>query len=492
MGCVARIRRAAPVLLAGGLLLPTPESGTAQGVPAPSPQPTASQGTRPRPVPSPLESAEAGWLGILYMGDGTSPTLRLPDGTTALWVSALAEGSPALQAGLRRGDLILRINGNPVTEEGFRPLQLRRGDPVRLSFLRDGRMQELTLRAGARPGSALPLLEEARVDSLRLRILEDMETFLASTPSRESRSIVTLYRMSPSEGDPSAAAMVQVTTRTTGMGRAAPGGSSERQASGAPANAPGSSVTFRALPGSVPFGYFAVHRDRSDSLEAAVAEVRGALSALAGREVEVRHLLAARTPPGGGAHLSEATTRAALQADHARLLQDRTILLELQSRLQRELASSRQAGFQGGEGTPRPAAAPPGRAGPPPTARDRSTVASGLSGAPPPEAAFRPLAVHLLGERVVAGAELVPLNPQLAEYFQGEEGLLVIQVVQGSPAWEGGIQPGDVILRVGTRPVRTVEQLRAALDSRSGASPELTLVRRGRTLVTSLPVGRNE
>jgi membrane-associated protease RseP (regulator of RpoE activity) len=77
------------------------------------------------------------------------------------------------------------------------------------------------------------------------------------------------------------------------------------------------------------------------------------------------------------------------------------------------------------------------------------------------------------------GARLSELNPGLARHFEGvREGVLVLEVEPDSPAARGGLQPGDVIVRAGDRPVTDQESLwRAA----RGESPlALGVVRDGR------------
>jgi hypothetical protein len=93
-----------------------------------------------------------------------------------------------------------------------------------------------------------------------------------------------------------------------------------------------------------------------------------------------------------------------------------------------------------------------------------------------------------LGMRGVAGAELVSLEPELAEYFQGvREGLLVVRVLPGSAADGGGLRPGDVITAAAGRSITTTAALRAAVAA-SDAPLELTVVRQGRRRTVSLPL----
>lgn len=60
------------------------------------------------------------------------------------------------------------------------------------------------------------------------------------------------------------------------------------------------------------------------------------------------------------------------------------------------------------------------------------------------------------------GLELVELNPDLADYFDVDEGVLVSDVAEGS---ELGLRPGDVIVAVGERAVEDVSDVRRILSS---------------------------
>lgn len=111
---------------------------------------------------------------------------------------------------------------------------------------------------------------------------------------------------------------------------------------------------------------------------------------------------------------------------------------------------------------------------------------AGRSGvAPPPSVeAPAPRNPHLVGRSYVAGARLQTLNPGLSEYFQVDEGVLVTEVVEGSPAGDAGLRSGDVIVGVAGADVAKLEDLRRRLATAGQWPVELELVRKGsRTLV---------
>jgi S1-C subfamily serine protease len=86
-----------------------------------------------------------------------------------------------------------------------------------------------------------------------------------------------------------------------------------------------------------------------------------------------------------------------------------------------------------------------------------------------------------VGRSFVAGAQLAPLNPALGEYFRVEEGVLVMEVVEGTPAQEAGLVAGDVIVRVGSQDVSSLEDLRFGLGYVQGPLT-VRVIRKGEAL----------
>ncbi len=69
-------------------------------------------------------------------------------------VAELTPGGPAARAGLQTGDLVTRIDGLEVKSNADltrRVGMVRVGQDIHLTVLRDGRVQEITIRAGERP-----------------------------------------------------------------------------------------------------------------------------------------------------------------------------------------------------------------------------------------------------------------------------------------------------------------------------------------------------
>ena len=101
---------------------------------------------------------------------------------------------------------------------------------------------------------------------------------------------------------------------------------------------------------------------------------------------------------------------------------------------------------------------------------------------------LRPVTAGVAGRNFVGGAQFNDLNPQLGAYFGTDRGVLVIQVLSGTPCDEAGLVPGDVVTHVGGREIDSVEGFRAALDGvfARGRRAELTLMRKGERVGATL------
>lgn len=449
-------------LAAGGLMVASPVALQAQRT-----APVVSEATRP------------GWIGIVYdANDRGAPALQVVAGRTGLVVKDVVAGSPAVDAGLRAGDVLLALDGQPLAPTSAGMLQVQSGQSLRIQLLRDGRVVESRLVAAPRPPESVlaGLGRSARVDSLRVHIIQEMDSLLERDERLgRSHSIISIYH-SDAQGVP------MVVVREPQPAGAAPSPPSTPSPPGSPRQPPDPALPFRfqttrepgpggeeirvswgwasegagAESGGVPFGTFALSSDRVDALVAELQEVRGSLEALRAEERARQRELAAQPRTAAQA----ARTESALE----RVREAQRRLLDEAQRLEREMRT------EGRRSLDRELPAPP--------AWTPMTF---------PTVTLRPLSPYVLGQRMVAGAEVTALNPDLAEYFGGEEGLLVLQVISGSPAAEAGFQAGDIVTRMGDRRVQTVDQARMALES-SGQGPiPVTLVRRGRSVLTTLP-----
>lgn len=79
---------------------------------------------------------------------------------------------------------------------------------------------------------------------------------------------------------------------------------------------------------------------------------------------------------------------------------------------------------------------------------------------------------------------------QLADYFGVDEGVLVTEVVEGSPAEEAGLRAGDVILAVGDEEVSDPGELRETVrDQEPGETVKIDIVRRGERSTVAVKLG---
>jgi hypothetical protein len=77
----------------------------------------------------------------------------------------------------------------------------------------------------------------------------------------------------------------------------------------------------------------------------------------------------------------------------------------------------------------------------------------------------------------VAGARFKELDEESADYFEVEGGLLIVEVVEETPAYNAGLREFDVITEVDGERVETISELRRLV--RRG-QVELTFVRKGK------------
>jgi serine protease Do len=87
------------------------------------------------------------------------------------------------------------------------------------------------------------------------------------------------------------------------------------------------------------------------------------------------------------------------------------------------------------------------------------------------------------------GVSVEPLTPEIAQQLNlkpGTQGVVVDAVDPTGPAVTAGIQRGDVIQEANRQPVRTVEELRAAVERSSGKPVLLLVNRRGQTIYVAL------
>ena len=129
---------------------------------------------------SDVAQEERGWIGIQVEGRS------LPDGSMQVMIVRVDPDSPARRAGLRPFDIMLRLDGEEVSQETLRGLgeRLRPGTAFEFTVLRENREHRMRVTAGRLPAPMRPAAMEelaARVDSVRGRILQVVDSLLADS-----------------------------------------------------------------------------------------------------------------------------------------------------------------------------------------------------------------------------------------------------------------------------------------------------------------------
>ena len=367
---------------------------------------------------------------------------------TVVTVTDVIQGGPAAQAGVRPGDVVITVNGLASENQfGGIAVKLRAGDPVRMVVERDGRRRELQITAAPRPVDMVVTPQSWSVtfhadsmvdrmyramDSLRIRLIrgEDGSLAVVSGAMGPDSLSAVIHRM------PDGIARVRST-------------STARVAEVAPA---AGIMVPEVRP---PFSFFIFRGEKHDSLRTEMDRLNDDIRELRSQQAaRVQEL--ARQARGGRidrndaelVRLDEALRKVDAEASELRMAMDE--------------ASRREAGERWGT---RWLEAPPTSAAPPIPVEDLTRA--------------RPLAPYVLGQNRAAGAEVVDLRPELADYFNVSGGVLIVDVPEGTPAALAGLQPGDVVINVDGRDVLSITDLREGL-ARAAPQIPLTLVRKGR------------
>lgn len=110
-----------------------------------------------------------GWLGVQIqpVTDDIAESLGLKDAKGAI-VADVTEESPALAAGVKQGDTILKIDGKDVTDSrdlSRKVAGIKPGDAVPLTVVRDGKTMDLEVKIGTMPDEPKMASKDGKEDS---------------------------------------------------------------------------------------------------------------------------------------------------------------------------------------------------------------------------------------------------------------------------------------------------------------------------------------
>ena len=101
-------------------------------------------------------SVTRGWIGVepQNLSKELSESLGLPANAEGVLISGVLEGGPAARGGIKPGDVLITVNGNPIKD--VRSLlnqiaQISPGNDAKLTILRKGKEMELIAQTGKRP-----------------------------------------------------------------------------------------------------------------------------------------------------------------------------------------------------------------------------------------------------------------------------------------------------------------------------------------------------
>ncbi len=143
-------------------------------------------------------------IGLQDLNQDLAKSFSLQDSRGAL-ISDVKEGSPAEQAGLKQGDVIIEYHGAPVEDGGALQRLVTRtavGAKVMLKVVRDGRERELTVRIGEQPDETkVAKVERSETDNaLSGLAVEDVDQATAKELGLNLKRGVVVTRVEPDSG----------------------------------------------------------------------------------------------------------------------------------------------------------------------------------------------------------------------------------------------------------------------------------------------------
>ncbi|MBT8398806.1 MAG: PDZ domain-containing protein [Gemmatimonadetes bacterium] len=410
-----------------------------------------------------------GWIGItvdfvMRSTGGQTETLAV--------VTNVVEGSPSEAAGIHPGDTITHMDGQPVSQKlmSSLPESLEPGDLVPIVVSRGGTPREFVVEAAERPEAQIIIGPDAERMVVELSALQ--ENILREFDSlRVSLAEVHLDR-SPGE------VSVHILRRPRAVGGEEEFGFQFEISRPFADSLHIPAEVFLNLPGfGVPFEALLVESRETEAVKEDLAQLRRQLTQVRRDGLTRRRELEAALPGSTEEALRRDEIFREIQAREAELLiQQQGLAVQLKRLSEEEMrrqwfevqGRSEEAFLQ---------------------ARQMQEEALEASQRARGEERERAWEIYedqrsqfrspvIVGQSVMLGAQLAPLNPELAEYFPVDEGVFVVQVMEGTPASEAGLQGGDIIIAIAEEEVTTLSELRFGLSAFEGPL-QIKVIRKG-------------
>jgi serine protease Do len=153
------------------------------------------------------QKVRRGWLGVTIqdVDQNTAKALGLPEAKGAL-IASVKQGDPAHKAGLRPGDVILGLDGEPIRDAGELTRKIgnmQPGQEVEISFWRKGKKRSVQLTLGerdleiARKGKQQPGPEKADFLGMQVKQLNEQEARALDLPAVQGLLVTEVEEGSP-------------------------------------------------------------------------------------------------------------------------------------------------------------------------------------------------------------------------------------------------------------------------------------------------------
>jgi C-terminal processing protease CtpA/Prc len=414
-----------------------------------------------------VQETSSGWIGF-YFDYGKA----VVDGEerTVVVVKEVVEGSPAALAEMRAGDMVTHLDGQPVSQQVFASLRqaLEPGDLVRLTVVQDGQTSERLVEA-VRPPPRIVVAPDAEEMIIHLETMS--EGILRNLDSVKLSIEGLMVRGEPGEMS------LHVLRSPSNLRREGEVGFQfHMQDVFLDSLAFGPNFLFTSPDFAMPFEAMVVQSEATAEIRQELARLSKELAGVKRAGLARQRELSAAIQGPIEAILREDERYQQYRAQEAELAAQRAQLAERLQRvseeeLQRqwvEVRSRSEEAFLQAQRDQLDAL----RAGERDQREmDRQRRESYEYRGNPEEAESRWFQFRspiIEGQTVVYGAQLAPLNPQLAAYFSVENGVMVIDVLEGTPAADAGLQGGDIIVSVEGEEVETLSDLRFNLTAFQG------------------------